>query len=120
MGSHAGLDAIVGCLGPLARSARDLALFCRTMLHYEPWLDEAPLLEMPWKQNIVDGDSIPEKLCLAILWDDRVVSPEPAMHKALKLCKDKLIAAGHIVIDWDIFYSKEAWDLLVSQNYING
>ena len=115
MGSHAGLDAIIGCLGPMARSARDLNLFCKTMLDYKPWLDEAPLLEIPWNQNTVDGDGLPKQLCFAILWDDQVVRPEPAIHKALTLCKNKLTAAGHVVIDWDIADPQDAWDLLVSE-----
>lgn len=113
MGSHAGLDAIVGSLGPIARSARDLSLFCSTMLHYEPWLDEAPLLEIPWRQNVVEGDTIPDKLCFAILWDDNIVKPEPTITDALERCKEDLITAGHTTIDWDVFYHKEAWELLV-------
>lgn len=117
MGSHAGLDAIVGCLGPLARSARDLSLFCKTMLHYEPWLDEAPLLEMPWKQNIVDGDGIPDKLCFAFLRSDNIVKPEPVVLKALERCKQDLISAGHAVIDWDIIDHQEAWDLIVRPSF---
>ena len=73
--SHDGMDAIVGALGPLATSARDLALFCRVMLQYEPWLIEPALLEIPWKQSVVDGAGMPSRLSIAILWDDGVVAP---------------------------------------------
>ncbi|OBZ79108.1 hypothetical protein A0H81_01527, partial [Grifola frondosa] len=60
MGSHDGMDAIVGALGPLATSARDLALFCRVMLEHEPWLIEPALLEIPWKQSLAEGEGIPQ------------------------------------------------------------
>ncbi len=113
MGSHDGMDAIVGALGPLATSARDLALFCRVMSQYEPWLVEPPLIEIPWRQDIVDGDGIPDKLSIAILWDDGVVTPHPPILDALKRTQDALTAAGHEVIAWEPVDHQEAWDLIV-------
>ena len=113
MGSHDGMDAIVGALGPLATSARDLALFCQVMLQYEPWLVEPPLLEIPWRQEIADGAGIPHKLSIAILWDDGVVAPHPPILDALKQTSDALVAAGHDVITWDPVGHHEAWDLIV-------
>lgn len=115
LGSHDGMDAIIGALGPIARSARDLSLFCRVMLLDEPWLVEPPLLEVPWKQDVVDGAELPSKLCFAILWNDGVFPPEPAISKALEKCKSVLTAKGHIVIDWEPIQHKESWDLLVSR-----
>jgi amidase len=111
---NASLMSILGALGPIATSARDLALFCRVMLEYKPWLVEPPLLEMPWRQDIVDGANIPEKLSVAILWDDRVVLPHPPILDALKQVKDALVAAGHEVISWEPVDHQGAWDLIVS------
>lgn len=113
------MDAIIGVLGPLARSARDLALFCRVMLQHDPWLLEPPLLQIPWKQDLVEGRGIPSKLCFAILWDDGVVTPHPPILDALKKCKSLLIQAGHLVIDWTPMNHKEAWDLLVSNIFLS-
>ena len=113
MGSHDGMDAIIGALGPLATSARDLALFCQVMSQYEPWLIEPPLIEIPWKQEIVDGAGLPTKLSIAILWDDGVVTPHPPILDALKRTRDALVAAGHDVISWDPIEHQEAWDLIV-------
>jgi amidase len=104
----------VGALGPIATSARDLALFCRVMLQYKPWLVEPPLLEMPWRQDVADGAETPAKLCFAILWDDGVVLPHPPILDALKRTKDALVAAGHEVINWQPFDHALAWDLIVS------
>ena len=107
------MDAIIGALGPLATSARDLALFCRVMLQYEPWLVEPPLLEMPWRQSIAEGMGLPDKLSIAILWDDGVVQPHPPILDALKRTRDALVASGHNVISWVPVDHQQAWDLIV-------
>jgi len=119
-GSHDGMDAIVGCVGPLARSARDLGLFCKVMLDAEPWLVEPPLLEMPWNDAVAKGDGLPQKLSIAILWDDGVVAPHPPIVSALKTYKDALVAAGHDVIDWQPLNHKEGWDLIVKLYLLDG
>lgn len=119
-GSHDGMDAVVGALGPLATSARDLALFCRVMLQYEPWLVEPPLLEMPWRQNVIDGVGIPKQLSIAIMWDDGVVTPHPPILDALKRTKEALIAAGHDVITWEPLDHQEAWDLITRLYFLDG
>ena len=113
MGSHDGMEAIIGALGPIATSARDLALFCRVMLQYEPWLLEPSLLEIPWKQDVAEGAGLPERLTFAILWDDGVVAPHPPILDALKRARDALLAAGHDVISWEPLDHKAAWDLIV-------
>lgn len=117
LGSHDGMDAIVGCVGPLARSARDLELFCRVMLDSKPWLIEAPLLEMPWKSEIAKGEGLPQKLSIAILFDDGVVAPHPPILSALEHYKAALIAAGHDVIEWKPLNHQEGWDLIVSGQF---
>jgi amidase len=112
-GSHDGMDAIVGVMGPIARSARDLSLFCRVMLLYEPWNLEPAIIEIPWKQDLAEGVGIPSKLSFAIMWDDGVVAPHEPISNALKRTKDALIAAGHDVIVWEPLDHQGAWDLIV-------
>lgn len=115
MGSHDGMEAIIGSLGPIASSARDLSLFCRTMLQYEPWKVEPPLFEIPWKDSILDGVDQPDKLAIAIIWDDGVVAPHPPIIEALRKTQCALRAAGHDVISWDPLDNHQfAWDLIVS------
>jgi amidase len=113
-GSHDGMDAIIGVLGPFARSARDLSLFCRIVLQYEPWLVEPSIIEIPWKQNIAEGAGLPDQLSIAILWDDGVVMPHEPIFRALKKTKEALIAAGHQVIPWEPMDHQASWDLIVS------
>jgi len=113
VGSHDGMDAIIGCVGPMATSARDLGLFCRVMLAAEPWLDEPPLLEMPWKENVARGDGLPERLSIAILYDDSVVKPHPPIIQALDKYKSALESAGHDVIRWEPLDHQKGWELIV-------
>ncbi|KAI5120833.1 hypothetical protein M0805_007020 [Coniferiporia weirii] len=120
LGSHDGMDAIVGVLGPIARSVRDLSLFCKVMLHYEPWLVEASLLELPWKSDIAEGKGLPSQLCFAILWDDKVYKPHPPILDALAKCKALLTDAGHILIDWIPMDHKNAWDLITKLYFLDG
>lgn len=109
------MDNIVGCVGPLARSARDLELFCRVMLGTEPWLFEPSLLEMPWKKEVAEGKGLPERLSIAILYDDGVVAPHPPISSALHRYKEALIAAGHDVIEWKPLDHQLGWDVIVSE-----
>ncbi|KAH9858328.1 general amidase GmdA [Lenzites betulinus] len=120
MGSHDGMDAIVGALGPLATSARDLALFARVMLANEPWLAEPPLLELPWRQDVADGSGVPAKLTVAVLWDDGVVAPHPPIVDALARGRDALRAAGHDVISWEPVDHQAAWDLILKLYFLDG
>lgn len=113
LGSHDGMDAIVGCVGPLARSARDLDLFCRVMLDAEPWLVEPPLLAMPWKTDVV----LPERLTIAVLYSDGVVAPHPPITRALETYATAL-GKHHDVVPWEPRGHKEGWELMVSISVI--
>jgi amidase len=121
-GSHGGMDAIVGSLGPLTRSARDLALFCKTMLDAEPWFLEPQILEIPWRQTLVDGKDATRRLSFAILWDDGVVAPHPPILAALQKTQDALLKAGHDVIDWKPPTRDHlaAWELITKLYFPDG
>ncbi|KZS93299.1 amidase [Sistotremastrum niveocremeum HHB9708] len=120
LGSHDGMEAIVGCVGPLATSARDLGLFCRVMLQYEPWYIEPPLLNMPWNDDLANGKGLPSKLCFALLSDDQVVLPHPPIRAALERTKQALLAAGHEVVEWKPMDHQQAWDLIAKLYLLDG
>lgn len=113
MGSHDGMDNILGAVGPIAQSARDIELFCRVMLQYEAWLLESAVFEIPWRTEIVRGETLPKKLCYAMLWDDGVVRPHPPLIREMRRVKRALEAAGHEVIDWVPLEHQQGWDLIV-------
>ncbi|ELU40276.1 glutamyl-tRNA(gln) amidotransferase subunit A [Rhizoctonia solani AG-1 IA] len=102
LGSHDGMDNIVGVVGPLAHSARDLELFCRVMAQYESWTLEHQVLNIPWNQTVAQsrGEGLPKRLVIGILNDDGVVAPHPPITAELQKTRAALLAAGHEVIDW--------------------
>ncbi|KAF8330791.1 amidase signature domain-containing protein [Cantharellus anzutake] len=120
MGSQDGMDNIIGVVGPLTRSARDLALFARAMLDAEAWTAEHQVLEIPWKPDVVEGKTLPRRLSIAILADDGVVRPHPPLLRALEKYRKALVAAGHEVIDWVPMRHQEAWDLIVKFYFLDG
>ncbi|KAG9314078.1 amidase signature domain-containing protein [Chiua virens] len=120
LGSHNGMDAIVGCVGPLARSARDLELFGKVMLDAEPWLSEPSLLDIPWKAEVARGQGLPEKLTIAILYDDGVVAPHPPITQALKRYEAELRKAGHDVVLWTPLDHERGWELILKLYFLDG
>jgi amidase len=120
MGSHDGMDAILGSLGPITRSSRDLALFAKTMSDAQPWLVEPQIFEIPWRQELVEGSGS-RKLTFAILWDDGVVAPHPPIVAALRKTQAALLSAGHEVIDWQLAGDHQAaWDLITKLYFLDG
>lgn len=110
------MDNIVGCLGPMATSARDLNLFCKVMLQAEAWIVEHQSLHIEWRTDLAEtGKGLPEKLVFGVLADDGVVAPHPPIRQAIEKAKQALIAAGHEVIEYEPLDHQAAWDLIVSQ-----
>jgi amidase len=108
------MDNIVGCIGPLATSARDLNLFCKVMLQYEAWIVEHQNLYIEWRTDLAEtGKGLPEKLVFGILADDGVVAPHPPIQRAMEETKNALLAAGHEIVEYEPMDHQAAWDLIV-------
>ncbi len=52
------------------------------------------------------------QLCFAIEWDDGIVHPHPPITRALREVKEKLLAAGHKVIDWVPYDHLRCYDII--------
>lgn len=98
-GLHAGMENIIGCVGPMANSLADLRLFCKVALDAQPWDFEPSLIDLPWRD--VKAKMLPKKLRIGVLWHDEEVMPHPPIQRALKDTVNKLRAAGHEVVTWD-------------------
>ncbi|QRV80445.1 amidase [Ceratobasidium sp. AG-Ba] len=122
LGSHDGMDNIVGVVGPMTHSARDLELFCRIMSQYESWTLEHQVLNIPWNSTLAQsrGQGLPKRLVIGLVRDDGVVAPHPPIAARLQKTRDALIAAGHEVIDWVPMEHQEAWDLIVKLYLLDG
>lgn len=91
-----GQEAVQSVNGPLTQTITDLELYSRTVVDQQTWLHDPRCVPIPWRQV-----QLPEKLKIAVLWNDGMVRPTPPVARALKHTVEKLRAAGHEVVDWD-------------------
>lgn len=94
-----GLESVNSVNGPLTTSLENMELYCKTMVDKEPWLYDAKVVELPWRDI-----KLPEKLNIAILVDDGYVRPTPPVRRGMNMLVEKLKSAGHDIIEWDPEY----------------
>ncbi|KAB8289995.1 hypothetical protein EYC80_010322 [Monilinia laxa] len=100
-GAHAGMESIIGVVGPLGRSLADIELFCKVLIDREPWKREVSLIPIPWRCR--DPPSIspspsPRKLKIGIIYTDGVHDPHPPIARALHHITRTLHTANHTTI----------------------
>ncbi|CAL5869433.1 uncharacterized protein PFLUO_LOCUS3662 [Penicillium psychrofluorescens] len=109
----AGQESIHGVVGPLASSSlEDLELFQRAVLDQEPWDVDTSLVPIPWKKVIPSRD-----ITIAIMWDDGCVRPHPPITRALRHARDKLVAVGIKVVDWEPYKHGHGWEIISALYY---
>jgi amidase len=117
-GLSAGMEAIIGCVGPMANSLEDLRLFCKVALDYEPWRYEPSLTPMPWKPT--RAANLPKKLKIGVMWDDGMVQPHPPVTMALRQAVDLLKKDGHEIVNWDSKNCKETFAWINRAYFLDG
>ncbi|GMK54901.1 hypothetical protein CspeluHIS016_0114870 [Cutaneotrichosporon spelunceum] len=112
-------ESIVGAIGPMGVSARDMEFFVKVQLDAEPWKVDMGVVKMPWRPEEVKwvGGSKPR---IGVQWHDGVVVPQPPMRASLKMAVDKLKAAGYEVVEVQPRKTWEAWLLLKELFYTDG
>lgn len=91
-----GQEAVQSVNGPLARTLDDIALEAKTVVDAEPWLHDPRMVPIPWREV-----RLPEKLKIAVMWNDGIVTPTPPVSRALQATVEKLQTAGHEIVAWD-------------------
>lgn len=99
-----GAESLKPTNGCLANDLNALELYLKTVIDDKPWLKDTNVLPIPWNNDI----KIQKKFKFAVLFDDGLIKPTPAISRALNLVKSKLVENGNEVIDWDI---KNHYDL---------
>lgn len=125
--SFLGQESVSSVIGPLTHSLEGVVTFMRAVLGERPWELDPLLVSMPFNEDayslrdlqLKKGSSASQealgqsgKLCFAILWDDGVIHPHPPIIRALRETKEKLISAGHTVIDWIPHNHLRAYDII--------
>ncbi|GAQ07706.1 putative amidase C550.07 [Aspergillus lentulus] len=105
-----GQESIHGTAGPLAsQSVEDLDLFQRAVIDQEPWETETSLVPLPWRRV-----KATKNMTVGIMWDDGCVRPHPPVTRALHHAKEKLLAAGLKVVDWEPYRHDHGWEIISS------
>lgn len=104
-----GQESVKAVIGPLAsQCVEDLELFQRAVIDQEPWDVDTSLVPLPWKKIEPTKD-----ITVGIIWDDGIVVPHPPIIRGLQHVKEKLVAAGIKVVDWEPYKHDEGWEIVV-------
>ncbi|POS69895.1 amidase [Diaporthe helianthi] len=110
-----GQEAVQSVNGPLARALEDITLEAKTVVDAEPWLHDPRMVPIPWREV-----HLPEKLKIAVMWNDGIVTPTPPVSRALQTTVEKLQAAGHEIVTWDPKDQAQGVRLLMRMFFADG
>ncbi|SJM87688.1 related to general amidase [Zygosaccharomyces bailii] len=103
-----GLESVASVNGPISTSLSNIELYCETVVNQgKPWLHDPKCLEIPWRDV-----ALPEKLVFAVLKDDGIVKPYPAISRAINTTVACLKKAGHEVIEWKPLHHKRLTEII--------
>ena len=113
-----GEEGIIGVYGPLSTTLSGINLFMRTVLAPSPWLVEPSLVPLPWREST---PFLPQKLKVAVMYDDGVVRPHPPLQRALREAVDKLREAPDVeVVEWTPHRPEHAWRIISTLYFCDG
>ncbi|PWN88069.1 amidase signature enzyme [Acaromyces ingoldii] len=129
--SFLGQHTVYSVIGPMTHSHGGLVAFMRAVLGQRPWELDPILVPMAFNEEAFALKDLGRKsgsthddekqalqpgkkgqLCFAIEWDDGIVHPHPPITRALREVREKLIAAGHKVVDWVPLDHARAYDII--------
>ncbi|KAG9218214.1 hypothetical protein CCMSSC00406_0005895 [Pleurotus cornucopiae] len=93
--SMPGQEGVLPVYSPMARTLEDLDTFWQAVMSMKPWKYDPSVLPIPWRKPDFEGRT---SLKWAVIWDDGVVRPSPACHRALKAVVDVLQRNGHSIV----------------------
>lgn len=108
--TYIGQEAVRSCAGPMCRSAEDVRLFMSSLIAQKPWLFDPQCLPIPWR---TEEEKLPEQLCFGFGMGDGAVTPSPPLRRAMEITKAKLLAAGHLVVDYIPHEVSEASEIIL-------
>jgi amidase len=112
-----GAESILGILGPMCASQRDIQMFMENVLGTQPWKKDPFLVPIPWRKP-----TLPNKIKVAIMWDDGVVVPHPPITRGLKEVKMAMEKFPDLfeVSDWKPLEHKKGWDIISELYFMDG
>jgi amidase len=114
----AGADPIPGVIGPMSTSLGGVNIFMQTVIDSKPWLLEPALIPLPWNPISISSG---QKLKIAVMSHDDVVTPHPPISRALQEVVSRLSALPNIeIVDWKPYLHNEAWAIISSLYFTDG
>ncbi|CAI7601267.1 unnamed protein product [Penicillium discolor] len=108
-----GCETIMGTLGPISPTFGGIELFMKTIIESKPWINDSMMLPIPWRDQDKHIHLDNKKLTVGVMWTDDVVTPAPAVTRALKEVVERLKLVDSIeVIEWKAYRQKEALEIL--------
>ncbi|KAJ5861242.1 Amidase [Penicillium soppii] len=108
-----GCETVLGTLGPISPTFGGIELFMKTVIESKPWVNDSMMLPIPWRDQEEHIHKGGKKLTVGVMWTDDVVTPAPAVTRALKEMVERLEAVDNIqVIEWKAYQQKEALEIL--------
>jgi amidase len=100
--SLAGKPIVPSVAGPMSTTIENLMYVAKAIIETEAWRLDSAVIKMPWRSSILDrvrADAASGGLCFAVLPNDRVVKPHPAISRGVELAVNALQQAGRKVIE---------------------
>ncbi|KAK9449118.1 amidase signature domain-containing protein [Limtongia smithiae] len=101
---------------PMAVSFRDCELLMKTITDAEPWLYDPSCQYLPWNEPAPLG----RKLALGVIRFDTEVQTLPPVRRALEETVAKLKAAGHDLVEMELYRAGEISDNAVDIFKVDG
>lgn len=102
-----GQEAVQSVNGPLTQTLADLEFYSKTVVDAGPWRFDPRCLPIPWRSV-----ALPQKLKIAVMYDDGMALPTPPVTRALKHAVARLESAGHEIMTWSSKDQAEGQKLL--------
>jgi Asp-tRNA(Asn)/Glu-tRNA(Gln) amidotransferase A subunit family amidase len=112
-----GAESILAILGPMCASRRDINMFMEETLKTEPWKTDHTLVAIPWRKP-----TLPQKIKVAIMWDDGVVVPHPPVTRGLKEVKAAMEKYPDLfeISDWKPLDHQTGWEIIAGLYFMDG
>lgn len=118
VGEEGGQESVVGVLGPLSRTIKDIDLFMKLYINDgKPWLADPWSLPIPWR-NVPKPDL--SKLKIAVMRDDGVCRVTPPIRRGLNEVVEKLKLAGVEIVEFVPKNGRLAYDVAVKLSNCDG
>jgi Asp-tRNA(Asn)/Glu-tRNA(Gln) amidotransferase A subunit family amidase len=87
----------------------------KTVVESQSWKNDSMILPIPWRDQEQHIHQNGKKLTVGVMWTDDVVTPSPAVTRALNEVVERLKLVDTIeVIEWKAYRQNEALEILVS------